>query len=75
MTRMFMVLQQTVGRDDDDDDEDDDDDKDEDVHGVAADSRDAARPIRQDLSNWVTVDGPPTLHKKSKGGDEFWFKS
>ena len=58
--------------DDDDDDGDDDDDDGDEVHG-AADGRDAARPIRQDLSNWVTVDGPLTLHKKSEGDDEFEF--
>ena len=58
---------------DSDDDKKNDDDEDEDDEEVAADGRDAARPIRQDLSNWVTVDGPLTLHKKSEGDDEFEF--
>ena len=38
---------------------------------TGSDIRDAANPIRQDLSNWVTVDGaPPGLAAKS---DEFGF--
>ena len=46
-------------------------DTDDEADGVA-DRRDAARPICQDLSNWVTVDGELlTDHKKSEDGDEY----
>ena len=47
-----------------DDDEDDDDEE------VAADGRDAARPIRQDLSNWVTVGSTDAVSKKFDDCDE-----
>ena len=45
------------------------DDNDDEAHGLA-DGRDAARPIRQDLSNWVTVGSTDAVSKKFEDCDE-----